>query len=223
MPPVYMTQYGKEATGFSKAVTDIGKNFTIKNFVPDIRESLLSKNGRYAPSFRSAVSSCKDITFVLPDAATLANVDFTPALVSLSSIKITYATAKMKSELLFGDVSQIHMSKSALYITSTISQNTLSNSTCPPNAKCFAPSYQAITQTLVHKYSLSNGGLSYQYSTTIAGNPMTQYSMDEDASGNFRIVTQNYAWSSGQSQNSTELSIISPSGKVIGKLTGIAK
>jgi uncharacterized secreted protein with C-terminal beta-propeller domain len=46
--------------------------------------------------------------------------------------------------------------------------------------------------------------------------------MDEDASGNFRIVTQNYAWSSGQNQNSTELSVISSSGKVIGKLRGIA-
>ena len=52
---------------------------------------------------------------------------------------------------------------------------------------------------------------------------MNQYSMDEDTSGNFRIVTQNYAWSSGLSENSTELSIISPSGKIIGKLTGIAK
>lgn len=130
----------------------------------------------------------------------------------------------MKSELLFGDASQIHMSKSALYLTSTISlPAATSRSNCPPGAKCFAPSYETVSQTLVHKYSLSNGGLSYQYSTTIAGNPMTQYSMDEDASGNFRIVTQNYAWSSGQSQNSTELSIISPSGKVIGKLTGIAK
>lgn len=51
---------------------------------------------------------------------------------------------------------------------------------------------------------------------------MTQYSMDEDASGNFRIVTQNYARSSGQNQNSTELSIINTSGKVIGKITNIA-
>ena len=51
---------------------------------------------------------------------------------------------------------------------------------------------------------------------------MSQYSMDEDASGNFRIVTQKYSWSSGTNQNSTELSIISPSGKIIGKLSGIA-
>ena len=54
------------------------------------------------------------------------------------------------------------------------------------------------------------------------GNPMNQYSMDEDASGNFRIVTQKYAWSSGTNQNSTELTVVSPSGKVIGKLSGIA-
>jgi inhibitor of cysteine peptidase len=46
--------------------------------------------------------------------------------------------------------------------------------------------------------------------------------MDEDANGNFRIVTQSYAWSSGQSQNSTQVSVISPSGKVIGKLSNIA-
>jgi inhibitor of cysteine peptidase len=51
---------------------------------------------------------------------------------------------------------------------------------------------------------------------------MNQYSMDEDANGNFRIVTQSYAWSSGQNQNSTQVSVISPSGKVIGKLPNIA-
>lgn len=46
--------------------------------------------------------------------------------------------------------------------------------------------------------------------------------MDEDTNGNFRIVTQNYAWSSGKNQNTTELSVISPSGKVIGKVENIA-
>lgn len=76
----------------------------------------------------------------------------------------------------------------------------------------------SISSTLVHKYALQNGGLAYQYTSTVPGNPMTQYSMDEDAKGNFRIVTQNYAWSSGQNQNTTELSILSPSGKLIGKI-----
>lgn len=62
----------------------------------------------------------------------------------------------------------------------------------------------------------------YQYTSSVLGNPMNQYSMDEDANGNFRIVTQNYAWSSAKNQNTTEVSIISPSGKVIGKLENIA-
>ena len=46
--------------------------------------------------------------------------------------------------------------------------------------------------------------------------------MDEDASGNFRIVTQSYSWSNGDNKNSTQVSVISPSGKVIGKLSNIA-
>lgn len=44
---------------------------------------------------------------------------------------------------------------------------------------------------------------------------MNQYSMDEDTTGNFRIVTQNYAWSSNGNKNTTELSVLSPIGKLI--------
>ncbi len=222
MPPIYMTKYSQKSSGFTQAMSAIKKDFNIKTLAPEIRESTLGKKGKYSQSIRSSVASCKDVTFVLPDANTLKNIDFNPSLVSLSSLDITSPTAKMKSELLFGDVSQIHMSKSALYITSVISQSASSNSVCPPNAKCFAPSSYTLSSTLVHKYALQNGGLSYQYTSAIPGNPMSQYSMDEDMSGNFRIVTQNYAWSSGQNQNTTELSVISPSGKVIGKIQNIA-
>ena len=190
------------------------KDFSLKSLAPEIRESYLSSKGKYLQSIRSSVENCKDVTFVLPDAKTLKNIEFNPALISLSSLDLSSATAKMKSELLFGDVSQIHMSQSSLYITSTISQ-TSSASSCPPNAKCFAPSYTPTSSTLVHRYALKNGGLAYQYTSTVGGNPMTQYSMDEDASGNFRLVTQNYAWSSAGNMNTTELSVISPKGKVI--------
>lgn len=222
MPPYYMTAYGKESTGFTKAISTIAKDFTVKNLAPEIRESYLGSKGKYLQNIRSSVASCKDVTFVLPDANTLKNIDFTPALVSLSSLDISSSTAKMKSELLFGDVSQIHMSKNALYITSIISQSASSSAKCSPNTRCFAPTSSMMSSTLVHKYALQNGGLSYQYTSTVPGNPMTQYSMDEDGSGNFRIVTQNYAWSSGQNQNTTELSVLSPSGKIIGKLSNIA-
>ena len=80
----------------------------------------------------------------------------------------------------------------------------------------------SVSNTLIHKYALSNGGVSYKYSATVSGNPMNKYSMDEDANGNFRLVTQNYAWSSEGNKNTTELNIIGTNGKVIGSLKNIA-
>ena len=123
MPPIYASQYSKMSNGFSQALTAIDKNFTLKNISPEIRENIRNSKGKTIQSIRSSVANCKDVTFVLPDEATLKNVDFSPSFVSLSSLNIIDPTAKMKSELLFGDVSQIHMSQSALYITSSITMN----------------------------------------------------------------------------------------------------
>lgn len=46
--------------------------------------------------------------------------------------------------------------------------------------------------------------------------------MDEDANGNFRIVTSISIWSGGTNTSSTKLSVLSPSGTIIGSLSGIA-
>jgi inhibitor of cysteine peptidase len=228
MPPIYYTSYSKMANGWDQAFTAIDKDFSLKTVAPDIRENIRNnRTGRYLQSIRSSVANCKDITFVLPDDATMKSIDFTPSFVSLSSVSITDPTARMKSQLLFGDVSQIHMSQTALYVTSVIS-GASPDSSCPPGAECLAKTSMPVwgwaykSSTLIHKYSLSAGTLTYKYSTTVDGNPMNQYSMDEDASGNFRLVTQNYAWSSEGNQNTTEVNIISPAGKVIGSLKNIA-
>lgn len=222
MPPIYITDYAKKANGFDEAITAIDKSFTLKNVSPEIRENIRNSRGKVIQSIRSSVSNCTDVTFVLPDDATLKSIDFNPSFISLSSVNIANPTAKMKSELLFGDVSQIHMSQSALYITSVVSIQDNSDASCPVGVACKMAYYGNISKTLVHKYALTGGGLSYKYSTTVDGNPMNQYSMDEDASGNFRLVTQNYAWSSEGSKNTTELNIIGTSGKVIGSLKNIA-
>ena len=42
MPPYYMTTYGKESTGFSKAMTTIAQDFNVKKIAPEIRESTLN-------------------------------------------------------------------------------------------------------------------------------------------------------------------------------------
>jgi Beta propeller domain len=153
-PPLYMTPYESKTDGFDQALQAVEENFSLRRFAPEIRESYLSTKGRYLQRIRSSVASCKDVTFLLPDDATLKNVDFTPSFVSLSSINIIDPTAKMKSELLFGDVSQIHMSQTSLYITSVISQAAGTTSKCAPGSRCFAPSTPSTSSTLIHRYSL---------------------------------------------------------------------
>lgn len=156
MPPVYSTLYAKKTTGFDDSINAIGKDFSLKNISPEIRESIRTNKGKVLQSIRSSVANCKDVTFVLPDDETLKSIDFSPTFVSLSSVNISDPTSKMKSELLFGDVSQIHMSQSALYITSAVSVSGNSTSPCPINAECAMPAYSStISKTLVHKYALA--------------------------------------------------------------------
>ena len=62
--------------------------------------------------------------------------------------------------------------------------------------------------TLVHRFALSNTQTSYVYTKKIEGSPLSQYSMDENDRGEFRIVTQKYAWTGTGSQNTTEVNII---------------
>lgn len=225
IPPYYMTKYSEWDTAFDATVSKLKNDFALKNVVPQIREARLGGSlGRYIQSIRASAASCSDVSFILPDDATLENIDFTPSFVSVSSLDITRPTEKMQTQILFGDVSQIHMSASSLYITSTISQSQTvqEDQKCPENAKCIAPTYQYESSTLIHRYALENGTPKYVYTTKVTGNPMNQYSMDEDPSGNFRIVTQSYAWSSGENQSSTHLSVIDKTGKVIGSLSGLA-
>ena len=222
IPPIYMTS-SAWTSAFDAVKWEIQKKFALNNVVPQIREARTNGSvGRFIQSIRASAASCSDVTFILPDDETLRNIDFTPAFVSLSSLDIMSPATKMKSEILFGDVSQIHMSRTSLYITSTISQTNSSDAKCSNNAKCIALAYQYESSTLIHRYALENGGVKYMYTTKVPGNPMNQYSMDEDAAGNFRLVTQLYSWSSGENKNSTTLSVIDPTGTVIGSLSGIA-
>ncbi len=158
IPPIYLSKNTADTSEFQKVISEVDKNFALKYVVPQIREARSSSStGKYTQSTRSSVASCSDITFVLPDDETLKHIDFSPGFVVISSIDILTPTSTMKSELLFGDVSQIHMSRSALYITSTISQ-TVGSSDSSVSDKSMLPWYgQYQSSTLVHRYALVNG------------------------------------------------------------------
>lgn len=162
-------------------------------------------------------TTCADIEYVLPDQETLKQFDFTPSLVTLSIIDTEDATKETKTKVLFGDVAQIHMSLSNLYITSHLA--TGYDFKCAPGMFCIMPYYYQGQNTLIHKLSVKDDTTSYVASIIVPGSPINQYSMDEEATtGNFRIVT-----SHSYPSQSSELFVLDPKLQVLGKLSDIGK
>lgn len=160
---------------------------------------------------------CADIEYVLPDTETMKRFEFTPSLVTLSIIDTEDATRETKTKVLFGDVNQIHMSLSSLYITSHLS--TSYDFRCGPLMRCLMPYYYRGENTLIHKLDIRGDNASYVASTIIPGSPLNQYSMDEDSTtGNFRIVT-----SHSYPSQSTGVFVLDPKLQMLGKLQNIAK
>ena len=79
------------------------------------------------------------------------------------------------------------------------------------------PYYRSTENTLIHKIQISGLSASYLDSTIIPGSVINQYSMDEDANGNFRIVTRNW-----ETEETTNLYILDKNLRLVGKLEGIA-
>lgn len=222
--PYYTHLYVKSQDKNRDVLSGFDKNFQLNNVVPQIRERIQNPKNplKYITSVRSGVSRCQDLSFVLPDEKIMKNLKMNPVFTTIASLKISSPNTKVQTSLVFGDVSQIHMSEKNLYLVSDIYQNTPS-SKCSPNAKCIAPVYYNNASTLIHRFALVSGKVQYKNTTEVSGTPLNQYSMDEDTSGNLRIVTQNSRWSNTQNISSTSVFIVDPLGTIIGSLTGIAK
>ncbi|MDD5377130.1 MAG: beta-propeller domain-containing protein [Candidatus Gracilibacteria bacterium] len=198
---------------------------TIKPLKVELRKTDIASeknfvlNGRLYPYNLTQKDNaiCADIEYVLPDAETLKQFDFTPSLVTLSIIDTNDATKETKTKVLFGDVNQIHMSLNNLYITSHL--YTSYDFRCAPGMLCIMPYYYQGQNTLIHKLSVKDDTASYVASAVIPGAPLNQYSMDEDnTTGNFRIVT-----SHSYPSQSTELFVLDPKLQVLGNLQDIGK
>lgn len=161
-------------------------------------------------------TTCADIEYVLPDTETMKKFDFTPSLTTLSIINTEDPTLETKTRVLFGDVSEIHMSLKNLYIASHLS--TTYDFHCAPGMYCIMPYYNQGQNTLIHKMALKENTTSYVASTIVPGSPLNQYSMDEDDTGNFRIVT-----SHSYPDRSTDLFILDSTLKVVWKLQWLGK
>ncbi len=194
-----------QKTELRRTTLESEKNFTQKG-------KLLSYN-----ITKKDNTTCSDIEYVLPDAETIKQFEFTPSLVTLSIIDTADATKETKTKVLFGDVSEIHMSLSNLYITSHLSSSY--DFKCAPGMFCIMPYYYQGQNTLIHKLAINGDSTSYVASALVPGAPLSQYSMDEDSTTeNFRLVTShNYP------SQSTELFVLDPKLQVLGKLQNIGK
>lgn len=152
----------------------------------------------YNISTKNVASDCSDIEYIMPTEETIKQTSFSPSIVTISIIDTSDATKKVKTKMLFGDVSNIYMSEKNLYITSNVYTNqdyacpTIMCIKAPCPQKCVSSVYYRWNNTIIHKISIDKETTTYKTSAIVPGNPINQYSMDEDSSGEFRILTNSY-------------------------------
>jgi hypothetical protein len=217
MPQIYRP-YLMDTTGkMARLVWD----YSSKNLIPRISDMSYSA-GKQTVSTRS-IADCTGMKSILPDASTLKNYALNPTLTSIFRLNTTVPASPITTEIILSDAGQIHVTRDSVYLTSNM-WSPRSGSTCPPNAKCVSPLIwnPGSSNTLLHRFAVTDASIRYSYSRLISGSPLGQYSMDENSAGDFRIVTMNSSWSGGVNTSSTSLSVLSPTGQTLGKLDTIA-
>ena len=172
------------------------------------------KNMDYNVEFWDAVK-CEDIEYVLPDDATMKKYWFNPSFNIISVINLKDLNKKVKNTVVLWDISEIHMSKESLYLTSYIYTNY--DFKCGNWFKCVSR-YPRWENTSIHKFSIQkDASLAYANSTIVNWNPLTQYSMDEN-NGDFRIIT-----SSWYPKSATNLFVLDKDLSLLSSITWIAE
>lgn len=168
---------------------------------PKITDITLKKGTESKRSYEKKVTKmpCESIFYLLPSEDTMKQTDTYPNFTLISQISLSDLDATPKQNLVFGNVNEIHMSQSSLYLPAPIY---FSNPIKCSLRWCYSSWYYRDENTLVHKFNLGKS-VEYQDSTIIPGTPLNQYSMDEDNDWNFRILTTTW-----YDQKATHLSIL---------------
>ena len=168
---------------------------------PKLTDITLKKSSDSKKSYEKKVTTmpCDSIFYLLPSEDTMKETDTYPNFTLISQISLNDLNATPKQNLVFGNVNEIHMSQSSLYLPAPIY---FSNPIKCSLRWCYSSWYYRDENTLVHKFNLWKS-VEYQDSTIIPWEPLNQYSMDEDNDWNFRILTTTW-----YDQKATHLSIL---------------
>ncbi len=142
------------------------------------------------------------------------NLNLDPAFTIISAINIRDTAQKLETTALLTPSGEIHMSKDSLYLVSQFYTSDYWN--CPRGLLCVMPRFRGTTQTLIHKFERKDLKFAYKNTAVVPGDMLTQYSMDEDTQGNFRILTK--VWGP---QRATNLYVFNPDLSLAGKLENI--
>lgn len=193
--------------------------YSSKNLIPRISDTQYNGNKRLLSN--RAVADCANMSSILPDNDTLDSYWFNPTLTSILRLDTSVQSGAINSQVVLSEAWQVHVTRNSIYLTSNLwtpNMNT-NSSKCAVNTRCatsaiWNPWYN---WTLIHRFGFDKVKMNYIYSRLIPGSPLSQYSMDEDGSSNFRIITSEFS-----TTQSTRLTILAASGAVMWKLTDIA-
>ena len=185
-----------------------------KDMQPKLTDITLKKSSGLKKTYDKKVTEmpCDSIFYLLPSEDTMEETDTYPNFTLISQISLSDLNATPKQSLVFGNVDEIHMSQTSLYLPAPIY---FSSPTRCSHRGCYGSRYYRDENTLVHKFNLGKS-VQYQDSTIIPGTPLNQYSMDEDDNWNFRILTTTW-----YDQNATHLSILDKNMKLKWNLMNI--
>lgn len=139
---------------------------------------------------QTAIPSCQDIMYVLPSEEAIKNHQINPEFAILHTIDLKDLDSHPRTKVLFGSTSQIHVSTQGVYLASSLYLWWIGGTRwCPLNAMCLMRALPQSENTLIHKFVIWSD-LKYINSMIVPWQPLTQYSMDEDSSGKFRILTK---------------------------------
>lgn len=187
-------------------------DYQSRKLIPRISD--VRYDGKRRIATNRSVVNCTGMASILPDKETLSQYSFSPTLTSIIRFDTSVATGNITSQVVLSDAGKIHVTRDSVYLTSnmwTPIQPT-SIGKCVPNTPCAEATSliwnPGTNGTLVHRFSLDRTKSQYEYSRLISGAPLSQYSMDEDMLGNFRIVTSISDWTRGSSAQSTSVSVL---------------
>lgn len=213
MPPIYRPYFMD-----SKMIKKPNFDYTVHNLIPQISDQQFQNNRKTITN--KTVTDCTSMSSVLPK---VPGANTSPTLTSILRFDTSVPDSRIATQIVVSDAGQIHVTPDSIYLTTSVwTQETTSK--CPANARCMSPMIwnPGTSNTLIHRFSVDNANIRYNYSRQIPGTPLNQYSMDEDGDHNFRIVTTLSSWSGGTNTSTTGVSVLSSTGAIIGSLSGLA-